>query len=163
MWLSKPYVEISKMTRFIVSSILIIACNFSHLQASEIIDISKYKDKVVYLDFWASWCEPCRESFPWLNKIRQQYPQEQLAIIAVNLDKERKLATEFLKKVPANFEIVYDPKGELAQKYQIQGMPSSILFGGDGKPIKAHTGFFNKNIGEYEEQLKVAINQLSQE
>lgn len=123
---------------------------------NSLLDLEQYQGKVVYLDFWASWCIPCRKSFPWLNQLEAKYSQDDLVIIAVNLDKNKSLATEFLKKYQANFQIIYDPQGALAKKYKIKGMPSSILFGRDGKPKFAHKGFFSAKIESYERE----INQL---
>ena len=123
------------------------------------LDLEQYKGKVVYLDFWASWCIPCRKSFPWLNKLNTKYSQDDLVIIAVNLDKKKSLATEFLKRYPANFQIIYDPKGTLAKKYKIKGMPSSVLFGKDGRPKFAHKGFFASKIESYEKEIDQLIVQ----
>jgi len=141
--------------------ILFGSSNLKAVTAEDIVDISKYQGKVVYLDFWASWCVPCRKSFPWLNKMRAQYSSDQLVVLAVNLDIKRELATEFLEKYPANFDVLYDPKGVVAKKYQIPGMPSSILFDAKGKVLEAHSGFFVKKISDYELQLETAVNQLS--
>ncbi len=124
-------------------------------------DLSHYQGKVVYLDFWASWCVPCRKSFPWMNKIRQEYPESKLAIIAVNLDKDPLLADKFLSSYPATFDILYDQNGDLARKYQIPGMPSSLIFDQNGKVISVHSGFYSKKISLYEKQLEAAVNQLS--
>ena len=123
-----------------------------------IVDLSNYKGKVVYLDFWASWCIPCRKSFPWMNKQLEQYSSEDLVIIAVNLDKKRELAEQFLIENPAKFSIVYDPKGQLAKFLKIKGMPSSVIFDRNGNPISAHTGFFEKKIELYENELAKAIS-----
>lgn len=138
---------------------LAIALNLKAATEERSFDINNYQGKVVYLDFWASWCVPCRKSFPWMNKMRQKYSNEQLEIIAINLDKEHDLALEFLKNYPAEFTVMFDPKGELAKKYQIPGMPSSILFDQKGKAIEAHGGFFEEKINEYEHQIETAINQ----
>jgi len=125
------------------------------------LDLSEYQGKVVYLDFWASWCVPCRKSFPWMNKIQQQYSTDELVVIAVNLDKKRELADAFLRENPAKFKIIYDPKGLLAKKYHVKGMPSSAMFNRDGKPVVAHTGFFVKKIKEYEAEIKNEINKIA--
>ena len=61
------------------------------------VELSQYKGKVVYLDFWASWCPPCRKSFPWLNKMQRRYGEEGFAVVAVNLDKNHDLADQFLQ------------------------------------------------------------------
>ena len=126
---------------------------------SELFDIKQYKGKVVYLDFWASWCVPCRKSFPWMNQLQLPYPTEQLVVIAVNLDKKKSLATAFLKENPANFKIIYDSKGQLAKHFGIKGMPSSVIFDKTGKPLIAHTGFYTKKISQYEQEIKQTINQ----
>ncbi|WP_210418784.1 TlpA disulfide reductase family protein [Aliikangiella coralliicola] len=144
--------------------ILIIALSASTKSAAQdVVDISQYKGKVVYLDFWASWCIPCRKSFPWMNEIRQKYSPDELAIVAVNLDKERKLAEEFLKKYPAEFEIVFDPAGSSAKKYQILGLPSSLLIDRNGKIISTQTGFFKKKISLYNSKVEAAVRQKSEE
>ena len=126
--------------------------------SESILNLDQYEGKVVYLDFWASWCVPCRKSFPWMNKLQDKYSDNELVIIAVNLDKKRSLADEFLAENPAKFKIVYDPKGKLAKKFKIKGMPSSVIFDQKGKPIIAHTGFFVKQIHAYEQEIKNTIN-----
>lgn len=123
------------------------------------LNLSQYKGKVVYLDFWASWCIPCRKSFPWMNQLQQKYGHEKLVVIAVNLDKKQKLADDFLEQNPANFKIHYDPKGLLAKKFKIKGMPSSVIFDQAGKPVIAHTGFFTKKIANYEQEIERLIGQ----
>ena len=132
----------------------IVSASEKSAQPNELFDITQYHGKVVYLDFWASWCVPCRKSFPWMNQLRQTYTTEQLIVIAVNLDKKRALAEKFLKENPANFEIIYDPKGQLAKHYAIKGMPSSVIFDKTGKPVIAHTGFFTKKINQYEQEIR---------
>ena len=74
------------------------------------LDLSAYKGKVVYLDFWASWCTPCRLSFPWMNEIQQTYGARGLVVIGVNVDHDRALADEFLRANRGTFKIVYDPR-----------------------------------------------------
>lgn len=124
-------------------------------------DIKRYRGKVVYLDFWASWCIPCRKSFPWMNKIQAKYSQDKFVVVTINLDKKRALATSFLKEYPANFQVIYDPEGKLAKKYQIEGMPSSILFNSNGKPVSAHKGFFSKKIPKYEAEIQSLLTSQS--
>jgi len=158
------------MKNFIVCSLLLFV--FSNLldktalasdssQSENILNLDQYKGKVVYLDFWASWCVPCRKSFPWMNQLQQKYSADELVIIAVNLDKKRILADKFLAENPAKFNVIYDPKGHLAKKFKIKGMPSSVIFDRNGKPIIAHTGFFIKKIDEYEQQIKNTINSIA--
>jgi len=123
-------------------------------ETSSQFNLEEYEGKVVYLDFWASWCVPCQKSFPWMNKIQKEYGTDKLVIIAVNLDKKRLLADNFLAEYPADFKIFYDPTGKLAKRYQIKGMPSSIIFDQSGTPVSAHTGFFKEKIQLYEQEIE---------
>jgi thiol-disulfide isomerase/thioredoxin len=121
--------------------------------------LAKHKGKVVYLDFWASWCGPCVRSFPWMNDIQIKYKNEGFTVISVNLDAEKPLAEKFLFNNPASFEVIYDPKGKIAMHFKIQGMPSSMLIGRDGKIKSSHTGFFNKKIPEYQQEIEALLVQ----
>lgn len=105
------------------------------------LDLAAYRGKVVYLDFWASWCGPCRKSFPWLDGLQARYADQGLVVIAVNLDTDRRLATDFLREVPVGFRIAYDPTGRLAAEWRLLGMPSSFVIDRAGKVRGQHTGF----------------------
>ncbi|MBA6415541.1 TlpA family protein disulfide reductase [Colwellia sp. 6M3] len=113
---------------------------------------------VVYVDFWASWCIPCRKSFPWMNSIKAQYQAQGLTIISINLDHSRALADEFLKELPANFPVIYDPKGLIARKYQLKGMPSSFIVNRQGQIVSAHVGFNQIKQEAYESEIKTLLN-----
>ncbi len=123
------------------------------------LDLSAYRGKVVYLDFWASWCAPCRQSFPWMNTITDEYGNAGLVVIGVNVDHERDLAQTFLQQNAADFQIVYDPDGSLAQKYNVQAMPTSILIGRDGKVHYIHSGFHPNQEPGYLAQIRALLNQ----
>ncbi len=121
--------------------------------------LSDYQGQVVYLDFWASWCIPCRKSFPWMQKIQQKYRDLGLKVIAVNLDKQRKLADVFLKNFNVDFTIGFDPVGDSARAYQLKGMPSSYLIGRDGKLYASHIGFRAKETAKLEQAIKALLKQ----
>jgi len=125
----------------------------SSASAASSIDWAAYQGKVVLVDFWASWCEPCRQSFPWMQAMQQKYADQGLVIIAVNVDREPAKAAAFLQKHPANFAIRYDPEGRLAKQFNVQGMPSSFVLGRDGKPAAKHQGFFQAKQASYEAEL----------
>ena len=105
------------------------------------IELEKYRGKIVLLDFWASWCEPCRQSFSWMNKMQARYGKDGFTVVAINLDESQKDAQNFLKKTPAQFDIAYDPKGRTADAYELSGMPSSFLINQKGQVIYKHRGF----------------------
>lgn len=117
------------------------------------------KGKVVYVDFWASWCIPCRKSFPWMNNLTAQYQTQGLVILSINLDHSRILADEFLMQIPANFPVIYDPKGTIAKKYQLKGMPSSFIINRGGQIVSAHVGFNQKKKLAYEQEINTLLLQ----
>ncbi len=104
-----------------------------------------YKGQFVYMDFWASWCGPCRASFPWMNTLHDELDGKGLKIIAVNLDAEKEDAEDFLEEFPAKFSIIFNPEGDMAEQRKLKGMPSSYFFGPDGNVLFSHVGF---NLGE---------------
>ncbi len=126
--------------------------------ADDILDLDDYKDQVVMIDFWASWCVPCRRSFPWMNTMHSRYEDDGLVIVAVNVDRESADAQRFLEKYPAKFNIAYDPIGEVAKRYDIQAMPTSVIIGRDGTIFERHFGFKVKKQGQYEATLRRALN-----
>jgi thiol-disulfide isomerase/thioredoxin len=114
--------------------------------------------KVVWVDFWASWCAPCRRSFPWMNAMYRKYASEGLQIIAVNVDKERALADEFLVETPAEFRLHFDPAGELAANFGVQAMPSSFMLDANGNVLATHYGFKLADTAEYEQAIRAALD-----
>ena len=113
--------------------------------------------KVIWVDFWASWCVPCRRSFPWMNTMQEKYADQGLQIIAVNVDKERALADAFLAEVPAQFSLRFDPAGNLAKQFEVQSMPSSFLLDASGKVLDKHFGFRLADSAEYERAIQAAL------
>lgn len=127
--------------------------------AADTFDLGQYAGKVVVLDFWASWCEPCRRSFPWLNAMHDKYGSEGLVIVGVNLDMERADAKRFLEEYPADFSIVYDANQALAREYEVVAMPSSYVIGRDGQLAARHMGFKVKQQDDYEALLVRALRE----
>ena len=123
--------------------------------------ISSHKGKVIYLDFWASWCGPCRKSFPWMNNIQEKYQQQGLVIISVNVDNNKALADKFLAEIPANFTVFYDPKGKVARQFKLKGMPSSYIIDRSGKVISTHVGFSQSKKTKYEQELIALLNTVN--
>ena len=113
--------------------------------------------RVIWVDFWASWCVPCRRSFPWMNTMQDKYGDQGLQIIAVNVDKERALADGFLAEVPAQFSLRFDPAGALAKQFEVQAMPSSFLLDASGNILERHFGFKLADAEEYEQAIEAAL------
>lgn len=145
-----------RMRRFFLS--LALACLALHAAAAapadDPLDLARFRGKIVLLDFWASWCEPCRHSFPWLNAMQARYADRGLVIIGVNVDRDRADAERFLHDVPATFQIVYDPAGTLATRFDLPGMPSSYIIGRDGTVVGQHIGFRSGQTADREAELQ---------
>jgi thiol-disulfide isomerase/thioredoxin len=95
----------------------------------------------LYLDFWASWCGPCRLSFPWMNRMHEQWSAKGLRIVAVTVDRKKEDALSFLRANPAKFEIALDPQAALARSLDVKTMPTSLLVAPDGRIVHRHEGF----------------------
>lgn len=130
----------------------------AHADVPEL-DLSAYRGKLVYLDFWASWCTPCRQSFPWLADLQSRYGSQSLVVVAVNLDADRNKAERFLNDLPANFSILYDPTGKIASDYKVKAMPSSFLIDRTGHVRYEHHGFSPKQISDYEDQITALLEE----
>ena len=128
--------------------------------SEDTLDLTAHEGKVVIVDFWASWCVPCRRSFPWLNSMHDRYREDGLVSIGVNLDQERAAADEFLHEFPAKFSIHYDESKDLAKSYGVVAMPTSYLIGADGEIRKTHYGFKVKKQDEYEAAIVEALTEL---
>ncbi|HHJ19620.1 MAG TPA: TlpA family protein disulfide reductase [Gammaproteobacteria bacterium] len=145
----------------IVVSVLIFLQTAFVQAADSPLDLSQYKGKAVYLDFWASWCVPCKKSFPWMQKMQRKYRDQGLQIVAVNLDEVPADADQFLSQFPSiNFEIVRDPEGRLASQYSLVGMPTALLFDASGKQVGRHVGFKKQKTGEYEDNIKALLTSV---
>ncbi|MEW6167966.1 MAG: TlpA disulfide reductase family protein [Pseudomonadota bacterium] len=119
--------------------------------------LSAYAGRVVYVDFWASWCAPCAESFPWINTLQAKFGPR-LAVVGVNVDENAEDADAFLRRHPANFDIVRDPGGDLAAHYALPGMPTALILGTDGRVLHRHSGFRRDEIPAYEAAIAAALN-----
>jgi thiol-disulfide isomerase/thioredoxin len=129
----------------------------NHTARAADLDLIAYRGKVVYIDFWASWCVPCRQSFPWLDGLVAEYGQRDLVVIGVNVDEDRVLAERFLAAIPASFPIVYDAHGDIAAAFSIAGMPSAVLIDRSGRVRYQHVGFSEKRRKEYESHVQTLL------
>ncbi len=124
------------------------------------ISLGDYKGKLLYIDFWASWCAPCLQSFPWMNEMQTRYADQGLQIVAINLDLEKALTDDFLAKTKPLFPIGYDPQGVISRQFNVVGMPNSFLFDGEGNLVSSHVGWRLKDVEKYEASLVAALAAL---
>lgn len=121
--------------------------------AAAAIDLSQYRGKIVYLDFWASWCGPCRLSFPFMNALHATREGKDFVVVAVNMDRDRAAAQRFLSQHPASFAVSFDPKGDLASRFHVSEMPTTVILNRNGQVAAVHKGFFPKNEAEYRNEI----------
>jgi cytochrome c biogenesis protein CcmG/thiol:disulfide interchange protein DsbE len=116
------------------------------------------RGRIVYVDFWASWCTPCRRSFPWMNELQQRYGDRGLTIVAINVDRRRADADQFLQGNTARFAVVYDDRGATPLLYSVKGMPSSYLIDARGIVVDVEQGFRDDRKGAIEEQIRALLS-----
>jgi cytochrome c biogenesis protein CcmG/thiol:disulfide interchange protein DsbE len=117
------------------------------------VSLDALRGKVVLVDFWASWCGPCRQSFPWLGKVAQRYGAKGLVVVAIDLDKDRGLAERFLHELPSPFTVAFDPAGKTAEAFDVEAMPSSFLIDRAGQVVYSHAGFYPQDVDTFEKRI----------
>lgn len=106
----------------------------------------------LYLDFWASWCKPCIESFPFMDSLQHKYAAHNLHVLAVNMDFKREDATRFLAAQQVKFAVDYDQKAYLAESLGVLSLPSSLLIY-RGKIVAAYRGFNQQKAQQIEQDI----------
>jgi cytochrome c biogenesis protein CcmG/thiol:disulfide interchange protein DsbE len=120
----------------------------------ETVKLSALKGKVVLVDFWASWCAPCRESMPVLEKLSKSYKDKGFVVLGVNIDNDAEAARKFLKDLPVSFQVVCDAQKQVAKAYAPPTMPSSYLIDRQGKVHVVHAGFKKSDAAKLEAEIK---------
>lgn len=118
------------------------------------LSISSFKGNVVLIDFWASWCEPCKVALPAYNKLYEKYSKKGLAVWGVNVDDDKAEGQSFMKEHPMKFPVSYDVGKKLIKKVGVKTMPTSFLIGKDGKVHHIHEGFREGDEKDLEKLLK---------
>jgi len=156
--------------RRIAAAILLVTCSVAN--AVEVGDVApplraqdadgrwhhlpELRGKVVYVDFWASWCAPCRKSMPMLDRLQHQW-SEDLVVVGVNVDAKRGDALGFLKSTPVTFPILFDPRGEWAERFAAPGMPSGYLIDRAGVVRLVKIGYKSGELSELESTIKSVL------
>lgn len=119
--------------------------------------LQDYRGKVVYLDFWASWCGPCRQSMPLYQTLYQEFNAGEFALIAINVDEELADAEAFLQSNPVTYTILLDPDGISPADWRVRVMPSSFLLDRSGTIIKQYAGFEPSHIEEIRHDIQALL------
>jgi thiol-disulfide isomerase/thioredoxin len=154
---------IARVSRWTSALVVLLAWTLAPTANSSIgsLDLARYRGQVVVVDFWASWCKPCRQSIPWLNGLRERYGSQGLTVIGINVDADHGDAEKFQREVPIAFDVLYDPQGKLAEQFGVQGMPSTFVFDRDGKLVRTLLGFRPNHSGEHEAAIQDLLKRKS--
>lgn len=117
------------------------------------VDFDTYQGKVLLIDFWATWCPPCKKSMPFLNNLRNQLEKEGFEILAINVDEDSETARAFLKQNPIDYKTAFDPDGDCPEKFEVKAMPSSYIVDKTGKIRLVHLGFREEDEKMLTEQV----------
>jgi len=124
-----------------------------------LVRLADTKGKVVLVDFWASWCPPCKESFPALDRIDHDFRSRGVDVIAVNVDERRKDADTFLAAHPHQLLVVFDAQGKSAKAFKVRGMPTSFVIDRQGEIRYTHQGYSKSVDADYRHELETLLNE----
>lgn len=121
--------------------------------------LSEYQGRVVMINFWATWCGPCRQEMPLLDELYTQYQPLGFTILGVNVEEDPSKAKQLLKESPVNFPILYDDKSEVSKLYKVVAMPSTVLVDRDGNVRYLHQGYKPGYEESYQHQVRALIRE----
>lgn len=128
-------------------------CQLEKLDGTGTVDFNSLPGRYIYLDFWASWCAPCKESFAFLNSIKTRFSPKDITVIGINEDKNPNDAAVFLKNNPANFIVVSDKDSACAKAMKLQGMPSMYIITKEGNIVDMHRGFRPSDVETISDEI----------
>jgi len=121
--------------------------------------LSELRGKVVLINFWASWCGPCRQEMPVLNELYQHYRPLDFTVLGVNVEQNSDNAKSLLKDVSVSFPILFDNNNKVSKLYNVKGMPSTVLVDRDGNIRYVHMGYQPGTEAEYQSKIRALIRE----
>lgn len=128
-------------------------------RSGENVRLEDMRGQVVMLNFWASWCGPCRQEMPLMDDLYEQYKDLGFTILAVNVDENREEALRFLDKVPVSYPILYDPESRVSELYEVQAMPTTVMIDRSGNTRYLHHGYQSGYEDDYERQIRELVRE----
>lgn len=127
------------------------------LEGDSTLNLAQYKGKVVFLDFWASWCQPCQTAMPLIESLRGEFPADQFQVLAVNVDQDPAKAKAFLARKKVGYPSVSDPEGRLPSSYGLKTMPTSYLIDRNGVVRAVHAGFRSSDMDGLRAEIRALL------
>lgn len=121
--------------------------------------LADLRGQVVMLNFWASWCGPCRQEMPILDELAKRYGRAGFTLLGVNVEQDSSAGEKYLKETPVNFPILWDPTSEVSKLYHIDAMPSTVMIDRDGNMRYLHRGYKPGYENDYKKQIKELIRE----
>ena len=123
------------------------------------IKLSELRGQVILLNFWASWCGPCRQEMPLLEKLHQRYSSLGFTVLGVNVEEDSSKANAMLKHVPVTFPILYDTQNTVSKQYKVSGMPTTVMIDRNGNMRYLHKGYKSGDEAQYKKWVKQLIKE----
>ncbi len=127
------------------------------LQGSQEVALQDFRGKVVYLDFWASWCGPCRQSLPALNSLYHELSGLDFEVVAINLDEQAEDALRFLERYPVDYTMLVDRSGKTPRAYELTGLPTSVLIDQNGVLVASFEGFDPAHLNKLRRAVEILL------
>jgi peroxiredoxin len=127
--------------------------------SGKMISLDDYKGQVVLINFWASWCGPCRKEMPLLEALQQRYAPLGFTMLGINVEEDSSLAAEFLRDTPVTFPILYDRENAVSKSYDVIAMPTTIIVDREGGIRYIHHGYKAGYENDYQDQVRTLIRE----
>lgn len=121
------------------------------------IKLSELRGEVVMINFWASWCGPCRQEMPLLDALYKKYKDYGFTLLGINVDENNEAAVKLLSQIPVSFPVLFDPQSSVTELYDVDAMPSTILVDRDGNMRFLHRGYKPGYEKHYDDQVKALV------
>ena len=123
------------------------------------VKLAQYKGQVVMINFWASWCGPCRKEMPLLESIYKKYNKLGFVLLGVNVEPDSKAATEWLKQTPVSFPVLFDKDSKVSQMYDVASMPSTVIIDRKGNVRELHKGYVDGDENGYMDMVRTLVRE----
>jgi peroxiredoxin len=123
------------------------------------VDLSQFKGQVVMINFWASWCAPCRQEMPLLESMYKKYKPLGFTLLGVNVEPDQKDAENFLKQTPVSFPVLFDAKSKVSGLYNVEGMPTTVFIDRKGNVRLLHESYKPGDENLYLDQIRTLLKE----
>lgn len=160
----------SRLLTALIASLLLVSATADELRGPApdfslqsmdggMVKLSDLRGQVVMVNFWATWCGPCRQEMPHLEALYQRYGDLGFTLLGVNVEEDSSGADEFLAETPVSFPILFDPENHVSELYDVVAMPSTVLVDRSGNMRFIHHGYQPGYENDYQSQIRALIRE----